>query len=253
MKKIIIVVLFVLLGLAIFVIFENKDIILFQIKQLDIFKDEKIVVVIDPGHGGYDPGCVGKNLTYEKDIVLDISQELKNLLEEKGYEVYLTRDDDSFVSLKERAAFANSINADLFISIHMNSASVNGFSVDGMEIYYYDWSEINYKRDFSDFYKGYLFADFFYKLKADNKIIVVEESQIISETIRESAEENNIRFRKVAKDIYDVIAFTDMPSVIVECNFLSNPEIEELFMLDETIEFYSRVIFDGIDEYFSEK
>ena len=167
--------------------------------------------------------------------------------------MYLTRDDDSFVSLKERAAFANSINADLFISIHMNSASVNGFSVDGMEIYYYDWSEINYKRDFSDFYKGYLFADFFYKLKADNKIIVVEESQIISETIRESAEENNIRFRKVARDIYDVIAFTDMPSVIVECNFLSNPEIEELFMLDETIEFYSRVIFDGIDEYFSEK
>lgn len=251
MKKIIIVVLFVLLGLTIFVIFENKDFILFQIKQLDIFKDEKIIVVIDPGHGGYDPGCVGKNLTYEKDIVIDISQELKNLLEEKGYEVYMTRDDDSFVSLKERAVFANSSNADLFISIHMNSASVNGFNVDGMEIYYYDWSEINYKRDFSDFYSGYLFADFFYKLKADNKIMVVEKSKIISETIRKSAEENNIRFRKIAKDIYDVIAFTDMPSVIIECNFLSNPEIENLFNQKETIEFYSRVIFDGIDEYFS--
>ena len=98
--------------------------------------DNKIrKIVLDPGHGGKDPGAVGYSGTYEKDLVLQIALKLKKKLEkELDVEVLLTRDIDKFVSLQERTEFANSNNADLFVSIHINAH--NNAQAHGIEVYY---------------------------------------------------------------------------------------------------------------------
>ena len=90
------------------------------------------VIVIDAGHGGKDPGCIGKNGTQEKTVVLAVAKKLKNKLESNGFKAFLTRSGDTFLKLDERAEFAEKKRADLFISLHANanpSRDVRGFSV----------------------------------------------------------------------------------------------------------------------------
>jgi len=91
-------------------------------------------VVIDPGHGGKDPGAIGRYGTREKEVVLDISKRLKKRLEAEGIRVYLTRDKDVFVPLYERAKIAKNKDADLFISVHANASRHRRAS--GFEVYY---------------------------------------------------------------------------------------------------------------------
>ena len=93
---------------------------------------KKHIIVIDPGHGGKDPGCVGKGGTKEKTVVLSVAKKLKNSLDAAGYKTFLTRSSDNFLKLAERAEFAEKKRADLFISLHANanpSKNVKGFSV----------------------------------------------------------------------------------------------------------------------------
>lgn len=91
-------------------------------------------IVIDPGHGGKDPGAIGPGGVYEKDLVLILARDLATRLRKDGYTVYLTRDKDVFIPLEERTAFANRKKADLFISIHLNANSKT--SVRGIETYF---------------------------------------------------------------------------------------------------------------------
>jgi len=91
-------------------------------------------IVIDPGHGGKNPGCINKNLgMVEKDLTLDLAFRLKTLLERRGYRVFLTRDSDRTVENRNRALFANKVKADLFVCLHFNS--VQSRSVKGIETY----------------------------------------------------------------------------------------------------------------------
>jgi N-acetylmuramoyl-L-alanine amidase len=93
---------------------------------------KKHIIVIDPGHGGKDPGCIGRGGTQEKTIVLSIGQKLRNALKNAGFTVYMTRNSDTYLKLADRATIAEKKKADLFISIHANanpSRSVKGFSV----------------------------------------------------------------------------------------------------------------------------
>jgi N-acetylmuramoyl-L-alanine amidase len=101
-------------------------------------RDGRVVVVVDPGHGGRDPGAVGIGGIYESDIVLDISQQVASLLEEQGIQAILTREDDREVDLAPRVSLAESINANLFVSIHANAISMSRPDVNGIETYYYD-------------------------------------------------------------------------------------------------------------------
>ena len=90
------------------------------------------IIVIDAGHGGKDPGCIGKGGTQEKTVVLSVAKKLKNKLEADGYKTFLTRSNDTYLKLAERAEFAEKKHADLFISLHANanpSRNVKGFSV----------------------------------------------------------------------------------------------------------------------------
>ena len=92
----------------------------------------KYVIVVDAGHGGKDPGCIGKGGTREKDIVLSVAKKLKTKLDSNGFKTYLTRSDDRYLKLAERASIAESRHADLFISLHANanpSRKMKGFSI----------------------------------------------------------------------------------------------------------------------------
>lgn len=92
----------------------------------------KYVIVIDAGHGGKDPGCIGKNGTKEKTVVLSVARKLRNKLNNAGFKTYLTRSDDTYLKLADRAAIGERRKADLFISLHANanpSRAMKGFSV----------------------------------------------------------------------------------------------------------------------------
>ncbi len=97
-----------------------------------ITASRKYIIVIDAGHGGKDPGCIGKGGTREKDIVLSVAKKLKNKLDSNGFKTYLTRSGDTYLKLAERASIAEKRKADLFISLHANanpSRKMKGFSI----------------------------------------------------------------------------------------------------------------------------
>ena len=113
---------------------KNKKLEKNQIKNLKkkYSRNKKLTIVIDPGHGGKDPGTSYQSLIFEKEIVLNFSSILKNKLEKAGYRVYLTRSADNYIKLKERVKFAKGKGADLFISVHADASkysSTRGFSV----------------------------------------------------------------------------------------------------------------------------
>jgi len=99
--------------------------------------DRRVLITIDPGHGGRDPGAVGIGNIYEKEIVLDISLQVAELLERQGARVLLTRRDDREIDLEPRVQVANRANANIFVSIHANAISMSRPDVNGVETYYY--------------------------------------------------------------------------------------------------------------------
>jgi N-acetylmuramoyl-L-alanine amidase len=97
----------------------------------------RILVVIDPGHGGKDPGAIGIGGLQEKNVILPISLEVTRILQQQGIDVRLTRDSDFFVTLQGRTDLANRIDADLFVSIHANSMGLKRPDVNGIEVYHF--------------------------------------------------------------------------------------------------------------------
>jgi N-acetylmuramoyl-L-alanine amidase len=94
-------------------------------------------VVIDPGHGGPDPGAIGIGGLREKDVIMDISQQVATLLEQQGIQVVMTRTADVDLGLEPRVALAKRVNASLFVSIHANAISLSRPEVNGIETYYF--------------------------------------------------------------------------------------------------------------------
>jgi N-acetylmuramoyl-L-alanine amidase len=153
-----------------------------------VFKgDGSIKVVLDAGHGGYDPGCQAAGYK-EKDITLDVTKRVKLLLEKAGIKVYMTRNDDSTLSLKERTDFTNSINPALFASIHVNS-SVSS-APEGIDTHWYTNQSIPLARAIQN--------------TLINNVPAVD--------------------RGIKKNMFYVIHHTPVPAVLVEIGFLSNPK-----------------------------
>ena len=146
----------------------------------------KIVVIIDPGHGGKDSGAIGIGGVLEKDVILPISKRITEVLERNGIQVIMTRDSDYFVTLPGRVTMAERANADVFVSIHANSAGANRPEVSGLETYHYD--------------SGLRLA------------------QIVHSKILQSL---NVRDRKVRKARFYVLRKTSMPAILVETGFLT--------------------------------
>ena len=167
------------------------------------------IVFLDAGHGGFDPGACGKTLK-EKDINLEITLRVGELLKQKGITVAYTRDDDTFVGLEERSNIANRLNAGLFVSIHNNASDLP--SVSGIETYFYAPA--------SD---PYLFAQRDERAKLANAI----QAELVSRLLRPN--------RGVKESNLSVLRNTLMPSALVEVAFLSNPTEEILLQNNDFI------------------
>lgn len=195
-------------------------------------------LVLDPGHGGKDPGAVGRLGTREKIVVLDVARRLKKKLEKQGFEVILARDSDRFVSLADRSKCANSRKVDLFVSIHAN-ASPNRAAC-GFETYFLseaktDWERAVAARENAAFETedsstglnvggdvGLILADL-----AQNEFLV-ESSELAARIQEATVPQARIMDRGVRQANFYVLRNNFMPAVLVECGFLSNKSEEKL-------------------------
>lgn len=199
---------------------------------VDFSKDrhnKQYTVVIDPGHGGKDPGAPGKNGINEKDLALAVGKYLRDELR-KDFNVVMTRDRDEFISLKNRSKIANGIGADLFVSIHINS-TVSNTKMNGMEIYYFSKKTSPYAERVADF-ENSVGA----KYGEDTSSIV----QIMGEIAYNKNQEKSTKFaddllkglssrmkmknRGIHGANFAVLRGISCPGVLVELGFIKNPE-----------------------------
>ncbi len=216
------------------------------------------LIVLDPGHGGIDPGAVGKNGLYEKDVNLEISKILKKMIEDSiKIKTLLTRNKDQYLSLKARTNFANKNAADIFISIHCN-ASPKSRETRGFETYFLSEARTNEERAVAAMENASLKFDEEVKASGDINFILydlaqslfLEESNNLAEAIQISAEELlNIPARGVSQAGFYVLRGAFMPSVLVECAFISNPEEEKLLRQKSFKEKIAYAIFRGLKNF----
>ncbi|MCE2416081.1 N-acetylmuramoyl-L-alanine amidase [Candidatus Poribacteria bacterium] len=183
-------------------------------------------IVIDPGHGGKDPGALGKGTLQEKAIVLSISERLRRLLTQKGYTVLMTRDTNRYIPLKERTAFATQHKADLFLSIHAN-ASVNR-KAKGIETYYLSVtstdkaSEAIAARENAD--SGYSIQELETLLKGIIQESKSEDSKRLARHVQQSlVQATGAIDRGVKHARFVVLIGTNVPAILIETGFVSNP------------------------------
>ncbi|MGM0497167.1 MAG: N-acetylmuramoyl-L-alanine amidase family protein [Bacteroidota bacterium] len=246
--------------LGITIIFPNSSYISAQEKE----KSELKTVVIDPGHGGKDPGALGKQ-TKEKDLVLKLGLKLGKYIEDKmdDVEVVYTRKTDTFVPLFKRAEIANENEADLFISLHFNAnkkTHVNGTETYAMglhktesnlEVAKKENAAIYYEEDYSEKYEG------FEPESAESYIIFsliqnthLEQSLNFASFVQdEFKEETTLKNRGVKQAGFLLLWKTTMPSVLIEAGFLSNPEEESYLQKDEVHENLAYSIFKAFKAY----
>lgn len=203
-------------------------------------------IVIDPGHGGHDPGCISADRkTQEKNIALDIAKRLSRKIEASlpGVKAVLTRSDDRFVTLSGRADIANDIGADLFISIHVNAqakgTSANGYSIHclgqssvqgndlfskNLELCKRENSVILLEDDYKTRYQGFDPSDpQSYILFSLMQNAHLEHSLMFAEDVANAMKGGPIaRSRGVSQDPFWVLWRTTMPSVLVEVGFITN-------------------------------
>jgi len=214
-------------------------------------------IVIDPGHGGHDTGTIGPNGLEEKDLVLEVGRRLGKLLETRlGAEVVYTRRDDTFIPLETRTAIANQQRADLFISIHANSS--HDSAARGVETYYLNFTsspdalEVAARENAVSEKSIYELQDLVKKIAMKEKI---EESREFASDVQQSlhsglsAKNPGIRNRGVKKAPFIVLIGANMPSILAEISFVSNPSDEHRL---ETSEYRQRIaesLYRGIAKY----
>lgn len=220
-------------------------------------KKKKIpLVILDPGHGGHDPGAKGKR-TVEKHITLKLAKLVKPLLEEKGIKVRLTRDNDIFIPLPMRTAIANSSEADLFVSIHINSS--RNRNARGIEVYYFDKSidphilevaarENAIEKISPEMKKelSFILADLQLTSKTMESALLAEE---IENHILKHTSYKKYRYREVKGGPFYVLMNAKMPSVLVEVCFISNPLEEKMLTNKNFLQKVARGITNGIVSY----
>ena len=214
-------------------------------------------VVLDPGHGGHDTGTRGPSGLYEKDIVLDVSQRLGVLLESRlGSAVYFTRRDDTYVALEERTRLANDYQADLFLSVHVNSSPVR--AVSGVETYYLNFTtskaalDVAARENASSSRSIFELKDLLQKIALKDKIDESREfaTRLQTALYNASAKGNAAaRNRGVKKAPFVVLIGANMPSVLSEIGFLSNSSDEALLRKGEQRQKIAEALYKGIASY----
>ena len=214
-------------------------------------------LVLDPGHGGDELGTRGSNGTLEKDLTLDVARRLKNLLESRlGIRAILTRDDDRLVPLDERASIANNNKADLFISLHANSspntdakgAEVFYLSLDGLNDEARKMAETPQGRPLPTFGGGSRDIDLILWDMAQARHLAESSvfAGIIEEELRRRVE---MSARAIQQAPFRVLVAANMPAVLVEMAFLSNPQQETQLATDEFKNGVVQSVYDAILRY----
>jgi len=217
-------------------------------------------VVLDPGHGGHDPGARGKNGTREKDVVLDIALQLSRILSaEYGLDVVMTRSTDVFVELQERTAIANKVGADLFVSIHANAAPNR--NANGIETYYLNLAKTEKVAQLAALENGTslekvsllqaVLFDLMANYKLNDSAHLAEEVQ--KALVRKISRVNpSLRNLGVKQGPFYVLVGATMPSILVETAFISNPAEEERLADPSYRAATAAGIADGIAAYMSQ-
>jgi N-acetylmuramoyl-L-alanine amidase len=215
-------------------------------------------IVIDAGHGGHDTGTIGPTGLMEKDLCLDVALRLGKIIQQRlpGADVVYTRSDDTFIPLEERTNIANQAKADLFISIHANSSEDH--AARGIETYY-----LNLKgsaeamavaaRENAASQEGiHDLQDLVKKIAQTEKI---DESREFAEDIQDSLSKRvqrnarTVKNRGVRKAPFVVLIGADMPSVLTEISFLSNPADEQLLKKPENRQRVAEGLYQGVASY----
>ena len=219
-------------------------------------------VVIDAGHGGNDPGAIGKSGLREKNVNLDIARKLNTLLRSEGVQTVLTRSSDKFIPLSTRVNIANKSGADLFISIHSNANRSR--SVSGFEVYYVAPSVSDTKRAAFTArnapldLKNAVFSGSSPELRSivwdmiytNSRAESIELSHSLCR-IMDSCIDANILGVKGAR--FQVLKGVRMPGVLIEIGFLSNPNEERLLKTSAYRQKLAEGILEGIREYSQDK
>jgi N-acetylmuramoyl-L-alanine amidase len=215
-------------------------------------------IVIDAGHGGYDTGTIGPTGLMEKDLCLDVALRLGKLIEQKlpGADVVYTRSDDTFIPLEERTRIANDAKADLFVSIHANSSPDH--AARGVETYYLNLKgspeamEVAARENATSQEGIHDLEDLVKKIARTEKI---DESREFAADVQESLSkrlQRNTRLvknRGVRKAPFVVLIGADMPSILTEISFLSNPTDEQLMKRPEQRQHIAEGVFQGVAAY----
>jgi N-acetylmuramoyl-L-alanine amidase len=216
-------------------------------------------IVIDAGHGGHDTGTIGPNGLLEKDVVLDVSRRLGRLLETRlGAEVIYTRQDDTFVPLETRTAIANRERADLFISVHANSSRDS--DARGVETYYLNFTsspealEVAARENAVSEKSIHELQDLVKKIALKEKI---EESREFAGDVQASLygglalNSAGIRNRGIKKAPFIVLIGANMPSILAEISFVSNPTDARKLETPEHRQRIAESLYRGVSKYVS--
>jgi N-acetylmuramoyl-L-alanine amidase len=216
-------------------------------------------VVIDAGHGGHDSGTLGAGGIEEKDVVLDVALRLGKLLKDKlGVDVIYTRSDDTFIPLETRTAIANKAQADLFISIHANSSSDS--SARGVEVYYLNFTsdpnalEVAARENAVSQSSVYQLSDLVKKITLKDKI---DESREFALDVDSSLYagltqgQPGLKNRGIKKAPFVVLIGANMPSILAEISFVTNPKDASELRTPDYRERVAESLYKGVAKYAS--
>jgi N-acetylmuramoyl-L-alanine amidase len=215
-------------------------------------------IVIDAGHGGHDTGTIGPTGLMEKDLCLDVALRLGKIIEQRlpGADVVYTRSDDTFIPLEERTNIANQAKADLFISIHANSSQDH--AARGIETYYLNMKgsaeamEVAARENATAQEGVHDLQDLVKKIARTEKI---EESKEFAEDIQDSLSKRvpktgkPMKNRGVRKAPFVVLIGADMPSILTEISFLSNPADEQQLKKPDQRQRVAEGLYQGVASY----
>jgi N-acetylmuramoyl-L-alanine amidase len=255
--------------------FEDKpqrvviDIILDLPSQQEIIKEpppkltKKKIIVIDPGHGGDDPGAVGKRGTYEKNIVLVISREIKKAVNKiPGYRAVLTRDGDYYVSFNKRMQIAKDLGASIFISVHADAA--RNRNARGSSVYCLSTGAASSEaaklmannENLSDIIGGVPNGEG--KNESDQIILNMFQTNTInlsktyaSTLINQLDRVNSLKHKKVQEAPFRVLKLPDIPAVLIETAYISNAQEERLLKADGFQKKLAGAVASSVTEYLS--
>ena len=245
----------------------NLTLFSFNVFSNGINNNKLKTIVIDPGHGGKDPGTLGtkRYSKYEKDIALSVSLKLGNYISNSfpDIKVVYTRKEDVFLELNERTRIANKSNADIFISVHCDGFTNS--KANGASVFVMGMSKLKANLDVAMRENAAMYLEDNYKQKYDGFDPKSAESYIVfslmqntyldqSLQLAEYVEEQfaykaNRKSRGVKQAPFYVISRTNMPSILVECGFLTNPKEEDYLQTDEGQNQIAMSIFEAVKNY----